>query len=269
MVDIHSHILPGLDDGAADLQTAVDMCRAAAAGGTREIVATPKATPRHPLDLDEVRAKVAELQERVGDQIHIHYGADLRLEWDTLNAAVADPFRYSINHRQYLLMEFGDDVLSRGAGKALDRFRDAGVVPIISQPERRLSLGKDRARLANWASKGCLIQISAGSLTGLYGESIQLASFHLMDAGLAHFVASDARTLGSRGADLRPAYDFVVYRWGEERARRLFLDHPWAALWGLEIESGRTRVRRRRLLPKLRIPFFQPKRRRRRRRRSG
>lgn len=268
MVDIHSHILPGMDDGAPDEQTAVAMCRAAAAGGTREIVATPKASPRHPPDLDEIKRKVASLQARLGDEIHLHHGTDLRLEWDTIAAALADPFRYTINNRQYLLLEFGRDVLVRGAGKALDRFRDAGVVPIISQPERHLSLGTDRARLAHWAAKGCLFQISSGSLTGLYGERVQLASFDLMQAGLAHFVASDARSLGSRGANLLPAYEFVVYRWGEARARRLFLDNPWAVLWGETIETEQVRARRKSASLASRLGFTRRKKKRRRRRGS-
>jgi protein-tyrosine phosphatase len=100
------------------------------------------------------------------------------------------------------------------------------------------------SRLRHWADRGALVQVTAGSLTGLYGERAQLASIQIIDANLAHFVASCGRSTGGRAPVLDQAYDIVVYRWGEKMAERLFIDNPWAALWGEDVERVAPRVRR-------------------------
>ena len=138
MVDLHAHILPGLDDGPADISAAEELCRAAAEAGTREIVAAPKVDLRFETDSSEIRRKADALQQRLGDTIYIHRGADLRLRWNTVQQTLAEPFHYTINGHQYLLVDIGEDLVSRGVSKLIERFRDRGVVPILTQKMRSL-----------------------------------------------------------------------------------------------------------------------------------
>jgi protein-tyrosine phosphatase len=126
------------------------------------------------------------------------------------------------------------------------RFREAGIVPIITHPERNRHLRRHLHRLARWIERGCLIQITGQSLIGDFGERAQEAAIAMMDAQLVHFVASDAHNLNGRPPTLNQAYDFAADRWGDDVADRLFVDHPWAALWGETIKAPKPRLRRRR-----------------------
>lgn len=265
MVDLHTHILPGLDDGADDETTALEMCRLAARNGTREMVATPKTTLAYPYEPGEIDEKIRALQNQLGDKIFLHRGADLRLSWSNLAAAFDDPGRYSINGGRYLLMEFGDDILARGATKVIERFQALGITPIIAHPERNRTLTKNFSRLRRWTKRGCLVQVGSGSLTGVLGEAIQLATIRMLDARLVHVVASDAHNARSLNTNLAPAYDFVAYRWGPGRAQRLLIDNPWAVLWSQPIEhAGKLRRHSRTLLSAFKLGRSKKRRRRRR-----
>jgi protein-tyrosine phosphatase len=138
------------------------------------------------------------------------------------------------------------------------------LLPIVVRPERNASLRRDMSRLRHWVDHGSLIQVTAGSLTGLHGERAQLASIQIIDANLAHFVASCGRSAGGRAPILDEAYDMVVYRWGERTARRLFIDNPWAALWGEDIAISGPRLRRSSMFLRM-LGLRGPRRRRRRR----
>ena len=271
MIDLQTHFLPGWGDGPPDEETALEMLRLAAETGTREIVAAPRTDLSVPFDAEAADAMVAKLQLAVGHSIHLHRGAIVELNWRNLETALEDPGRYSINGRRYLLLKLGDDVLMRGTGKLLQRFTDLGVTPILTGIERKPTLRRDRRRLRGWISNGVRVQLSAAALLGDYGERAQRAAARLIDSGLAHFICSDGRNLSSRPPRLSDAYDYVVYRWGESRAERLFIDNPWPVLWGLEPTQP---VVKRRARTTVSIPallgiekLFQPKKKKKRRRR--
>ena len=246
LIDLHSHVLPGLDDGAPDQATAIAMCRMAADSGTTDLVLTPHNNTRYAFDPDRVEEARQELQTAVGQSIHLHRGCDLHLSTQNVEAALADPSRYTINGHDYLLVEFSDDLLVQGTSEIFGRFRDAGITPVITHPERNRHLRRNLRRLARWIQRGCRIQVTAQSLLGNFGESAQEAAIRMMDAQLVHFVASDAHNLKGRPPVLIKAYDFVLDRWGDKEADRVFIDHPWAALWGDVIRpaAGRRKHRR-------------------------
>jgi len=261
LIDIHSHVLPGVDDGAPDLETAVRMCRMAAESGTTDLAATPHNNLRYPWNEAAVRRGFEELRKAVGDLLHLHLGCDLHLSFDNIGAALEDPARYSINGNGYVLVEFSDSMLIQGTAGIFARFRQAGLRPVVTHPERNHHLRRNLRRLSAWVERGCLFQITGQSLLGHFGERARDAALQMMDAGLVHFVASDGHSLDGRPPVLREALDFVLYRWGEAAAQRLFIDHPWAALWGEKIEPPAPQVKRRSLLEAL----LKPKKRRRRR----
>jgi protein-tyrosine phosphatase len=245
LVDLEAHVAPGLDDGAASRETALEMCRLAQKAGTREMVVAVRTDLEAPFDRSELNAVVESLQREVGDSLFLHSSCVVQLNWANAPRVFHDPERYAINGLRYLPFELSGDMLARGGlGKVFRRFRDAGLLPIVARPERSASMRRDLSRLRHWVSRGSLIQVTAGSLTGLFGERAQLASIQIIDANLAHFVASCGRSAGGRSPVLDEAYDMVVYRWGEAVAERLFIDNPWAALWGEDVATGVPRLRR-------------------------
>ncbi|MCX6633009.1 MAG: hypothetical protein NTW28_35895, partial [Candidatus Solibacter sp.] len=121
MIDIHSHILPGLDDGSKSLEESAEMVRQAAAAGTTDIVASPHANQKYPFDPLVVERKIGELQAAAGDSPRIHYGCDLHLSMENIADALHLPGKYSINHRGYLLVEFSDLLIPKTADQIFAR----------------------------------------------------------------------------------------------------------------------------------------------------
>jgi protein-tyrosine phosphatase len=245
MIDIHCHILPGVDDGPPDEATAIAMCRLAAEHGTTDIVATPHANSNFNFSPETNQQKRARLQAAIGDAPRLHLGCDFHLSYENIEAAIAEPVRFTINQKAYLLVEFSEQVISQGTSDVFSRMRKAGLTPIITHPERNPLLRDHRSRLAVWVHRGCLIQITAQSLLGKFGSKAEAAAISLIDAKLAHIVASDGHDLNRRPPVLAESRAFVVDRWGEAVAQSLFVNNPQAALTGSAIEVPRPARRNR------------------------
>lgn len=234
-VDIHSHVLFGLDDGAKTLEDSVQMLEMAKRTGTRAIVASPHANTRFPFDPVVVEQRIAELVARVAG-IDIHPGCDFHLQFDNIEDAVAHPTKYTINHRNYLLVEFSDLSVFHTAGEILERLLDAGMIPIVTHPERNARLQRSVDDIARWVADGCYVQVTAGSVVGSFGKAARASANELLTRGLVHFIASDAHDCVRRPPSLREAYDRLAGDWGEETIRPLFVDNPHAAVEGETIE---------------------------------
>lgn len=235
MVDLQTHVLPGFDDGAADDAAAIEMCLAAARAGTRELVATPSCAAQHNFDRREVEAKTAALQGRLNDALQLHTGAVLELSYESLAEALPDLSRFSINSRRYILLRPSSGALTRGVAKLLTAIKDCGYTAVISLPETSTGVQNDLRRVRHWINRGALVAVGADSLFGRNGARAEECATALLDAELVHFIVSDARSVGRRMPSLGQAFGKVVYRWGDERAQRLLIDNPWAALWGQPI----------------------------------
>ena len=244
MIDIHCHLLPGVDDGPLDEATAIAMCRLAAASGTTDLVATPHANPTFDYSPERNAEKLVQLQAAVGPEPRIHLGCDFHLSYDNIEAALAQPARFTINKHQYLLVEFSDQIISQGTSEVFARMRSAGLTPIITHPERNHLLRDHRSRLAVWVGRGCLIQVTARSLLGGFGTQAQEAAVSLINANLVHVIASDGHDLEKRPPVLADGFEFVSYRWGDQVARRLFEENPRAVLDGTPIEAPQPKRRR-------------------------
>ena len=237
MVDIHSHVLPGVDDGARTLEDSIAMLNIAAASGTTDIVATSHANTEYVWDLDTVKAKVAELQAAMGNRIRVYPGCELHLTFDNINDALEHPTKYTINHRQWLLVEFSDLIVFQNSGDILNRLRAGRMVPIIAHPERNQILQQRFETLEQWVSEGSFLQLTAQSLLGTFGALVRKFSERLIDKGLVHFVATDAHDTSFRTPKMDDAFEWLSNRYGLEYARTLMIDNPLATVTGLEIES--------------------------------
>jgi len=232
MVDIHSHVLPGLDDGARTVEESLDMLRLAAARGTTDIVATPHANDVFAFDPLRVEETFHDLAERSIGIINLHLGCDFHLNYDNLRDALNDPPKYSVNHGRYLMVELPDLISVSSIRQTLSHLTRAGILPVITHPERNLSLQPNLRALENWVRDGCFLQVTGQSFLGRFGREAQRAAEWLMHAGLVHFVASDAHDCSDRPPDLSGAYKHVASRYGARRADALFIDNPTAVLWG-------------------------------------
>lgn len=237
MVDIHSHILPGLDDGSPDLETSLAMLRMAAAGGTTDIVASPHANHEYAFQPAAVREKLDTLQSAAGDLIRLHTACDFHLEFDNIQDALANPAKYTINHHRYLLVEFPEIFQTQAMSGALETLIQAGLVPILTHPERNYQLRDMTPLVRQWVEAGCLVQVTAQSLTGFFGSQARKVSEQWMDLGLVHFLASDAHDPVSRHPKLDEVRAHVAGRWGEKTARRLLESNPRATLTGAAIDA--------------------------------
>ncbi len=232
MVDIHCHILPGLDDGPDSLETSVEMAEAAMADGITHVVATPHANDSFAFEPELIRNRRDELQNRVGDRLQLVTGCDFHLSYENLQAVQVEPSRFTINQKNYLLVEFADFSIPPTIDNALKELMMKGLRPIITHPERNPILAQNRARVNAWVQEGCYVQVTAGSLLGRFGSRAQKAAEAWLDEGAVHFIASDAHNLTSRPLQLRPAYDAVAKRKGEAAARALLRENPMAAIEG-------------------------------------
>ena len=232
MVDIHCHILPGMDDGADTLETSVQMAEMAIADGVTHIVGTPHANSHFKFDPEIIRRRREELQAAVGDALVLATGCDFHLSFENLQDLQKDPHKYTIHQKNYLLVEFADFAIPPSMDDTMHNLQLMGLSPIITHPERNPLLRSRPERMYRWLHQGSYVQITAGSLLGQFGSNAQSSAERWLDEGRVHFVASDAHNLTNRPLRLRAAYDAVAGRRGKEIADALFKENPLAAFEG-------------------------------------
>jgi protein-tyrosine phosphatase len=230
MVDIHSHICYGVDDGSRSIEESLEMLQIASEGGTTDIVATPHSDLKFHFNPQLVRERIAGMQERIGDKIRIHRGCDFHLFFDNIRNCLADRSNYTINGKRYLMVEFADSSIPKTINDVFTSFLQKNITPVITHPERNALLMGRVGDMVRWVRSGCLIQVTGSSFTGRFGKSAEANARKLMDQRMVHFVASDAHDTEWRPPDLREARKIVADGWGEDVAERLFETYPRIAL---------------------------------------
>lgn len=235
MVDIHCHILRGIDDGADSIETSLAMAEAAIADGITHVVATPHSDSQYRFEYDRVRKLCEELQAKVGGRLTVASGCDFHLNPENVDALRANPEPFCINQKDYLLVEFNEFSIPPVMDQTLHEIQLLGLRPIVTHPERNAILRVQPERLAKWVRLGCFVQITAGSLTGVFGQGPRDDAWRWLAEGLVHFVASDAHNLRGRPLKLAAAYAEVRKQVGAEVAESLFSGNPMAAFEGREL----------------------------------
>ncbi len=244
LVDIHCHILPGIDDGARSLEESIAMARMAAAAGTTDIVATPHANNRYVYDEVVVEEKLAELRAAAGDAIRFHRGCDFHLTPENIRDALAAPAKYSLAGRGYLLVEFSDHSVPETAGEIFRKMLSVGLRPVVTHPERNPLLRERLELVELWVDLGCFVQVTAFSVLGRFGKSAKEAADRLLRNSLVHFLASDAHDCERRTPALDTAWKYVSKEFGDSAARGLLKSNPAAALAGKKVERIRVDPRK-------------------------
>jgi protein-tyrosine phosphatase len=232
MVDVHSHILPGLDDGAKTLDDSLAMAEEAIADGITHVVGTPHSCSDYTFNYERVRAARDELSSRLGDRLIIATGCDFHLNIENLASLRRDPRPYCINQKDYLLVEFNEFSIPPSMDQTLHELQLAGLHPIVTHPERNVILRSRPERLQTWVSQGNYVQVTAGSLTGVFGPTAQEIAWQWLSKGWVHFVASDAHNTDRRPPKLKFAYDGIATHLGESTAQAVLVENPKAAFDG-------------------------------------
>ncbi len=231
MVDIHAHILPGLDDGADRTRTSLRMAELAAQSGVTDLIATPHCNQRRRFEnyaseaLTEQYLRLKDLLQQEKIPLRLHLGMEVFATGDTA-ALLRDGKLLTLAGSRYLLVEFGFRDDAHHMERILRQVTDAGVVPILAHPERYSALQTLPDYLEDWVRAGVHLQINKGSLSGYFGrESFALAE-QMLEHDLASFVASDAHRADRRTPALRDAWRWIASRWSEQLADRLLRRNP-------------------------------------------
>jgi protein-tyrosine phosphatase len=233
MIDLHSHILPGVDDGAAELEAALAMARASVADGVGVLACTPHILPGlfHNSG-PEIRLAVARLQEELDAHdipLRLVTGADNHVIPDFV-PALRRGHLLSIADTRYVLVEPPHHSAPPRLGDLLFGIMTAGYVPIVTHPERLTWIETHYDLIADLARRGVWMQITAGALTGSFGRRAKYWGERMLCEGLAHIIATDAHDMTSRPPILSQGYACAERLVGQEEAERLVQTRPLAIL---------------------------------------
>src|SRR5437016_5525709 len=146
------------------------MVRMAEANGTTDLVATPHANLNYRFDPDVIRERLAEIGAKAGGALRLHSGCDFHLSFDNIQDAIANPAKYTINHKSYLMVEFSDLLIFNNTPEIFARLLDVGMIPVVTHPERNSLLRQRIENIASWVESGARVQITGQSLLGVFGR---------------------------------------------------------------------------------------------------
>jgi protein-tyrosine phosphatase len=243
MIDLHSHILCGLDDGAKSMEESFQMCRMSFQDGIRTVVATPHLLPGiYKNDRSTILSKVVELNNalvhselRTPDSelsLDILPGADVHFSSDLLQLCENGEVVTVNDNGLFLMVEFDFQGIPYHAGKVLFQMIAKGIIPIITHPERNFEIGQSPKRYYEMIRMGCLGQVTAMSLTGGFGSGVKRIAENLLENRLVHIIATDAHSTDGRppvlSAGVRAAGKII----GREEAIKMVTEYPEAIIEG-------------------------------------
>jgi protein-tyrosine phosphatase len=247
VIDLHTHILPGVDDGASTVGDAVALARMASDDGVSTIVATPHRGPwAYREDRADAERRLEEVRlacQHAGIDVDLLLGGEVFIA-PNLAEQVREGLALTINGGRYLLVEWAYDHYPAYSEQAIFDLRLRGIVPIVAHAERYRFVRRDPTYLATLIERGVLVQITASSLLGEFGLAIQKLAETLLVDGLAQVIASDSHGVSRRPPVLSKARDRAAELVGEARARALVVDVPRQIVDDVAIDLPTPRVRR-------------------------
>jgi len=237
LIDLHCHILPDIDDGAQDVRTALKMAEIAAKDNIEIIVATPHILDL-PLPIKKIREKTLYLNNRLsgmGLNVKILPGAEVS---PFACAQIKNITDYTLNASRYLLLEFPYVNIPDYLTDILFNLTANGITPILGHPERNAYIMEKPWKIEKFLSNDVLLQLTAGSLTGLFGKDIQNCATWLLENEQVDIVASDAHSAKRRPPILSEAFDIVADTLDQETAKKLFIKYPRAIVANKKVLSS-------------------------------
>lgn len=241
MIDIHAHVLPGLDDGPLDIVEAIRMCRIAASDGISTIVATPHTGNGVYMNgRDRILESVAALNRRLQEEgiaVEILPGADVHVNHDMAGMVAAGNAMTVNDKGRSMMVELPHHMIPPNFGHLIFALKLKGITPVITHPERNVFIKKHVKELRAWVNLGALIQITAMSLTGGFGDGVRQLSREMLKENLVHFIATDAHSATQRPPILSRARDAAAKLIGEAEASHLVITNPRLIVEGKTVDS--------------------------------
>ena len=229
MIDTHSHILPGLDDGIEDLEQALSAARIAVQDGIEGVICTPHWISGIFENTGSiVMAAVESFEQHLREHnipLALYPGAELRVNLE-IPTKIAQGALLTLNESAYALIELPAEIIPPRIEDLFYSLQVEGVTPVIAHPERNPGLAKDPGRLYGWIQSGVLAQLTAGSLLGKFGGTIRKLCLLLLEHGMVHLIATDCHGLRNRAPRLSKALREAEATVGKNFAARIFCDNP-------------------------------------------
>ncbi len=231
MIDLHTHILPGIDDGSPSMEESLALADLAVEGGVRTLVATPHSNQRghfENYDSPDLRQRFARLRQAIRDEgipLEILEGMEIFCTRDVASR-IRDGAVFGINHTDYYLVEFAFDEDPQWMGHRLEEILDLGKIPLVAHPERYFCIQDYPMIVQEWLQMGCRIQSNKGSLLGRFGRHAWRTVHVLLDNDLISCVASDAHSPYARTTFMGDVRMYLADEVGEEMAYHLLVENP-------------------------------------------
>ncbi len=233
MIDVHSHILPGIDDGAQTLSESLILAQFAVENGITHSVMTPHIHPgRYENDIKSISRAFETLQIALSEQqipLEIAFAAEVRISAEMMPMIASDniPFLGSYKDNTLLLLEMPHSHILPGSEKLIDWLMQRNIRPIIAHPERNKQLMADYSRVIPLLQQGCLLQLTAASIAGKFGRECLDFSRYLVENDWVSYVASDAHNIQHRPPDMQQCVNNLTLWAGQEKTNLLVRDNAW------------------------------------------
>ncbi len=240
MIDLHSHLLFGVDDGAQTLEESLALARHAVADGIRVSVLTPHVHPgRYENSRKSLLPHVGAFQstlDAAAIPLQVRLGAEVRIGLESLELLADDdvPFLGEVGGYRVMLLEFPHQTIPVGSQQFIERLLQWKIRPLIAHPERNKAIMAQPERLLPFLELGCWLQVTAGSIVGRFGDASRAVALQLLKNGWVHVIATDAHNLRHRPPDLREGVDAAAAIIGEAAAWRMVTERP-AEILGVKL----------------------------------
>lgn len=224
MIDLHCHLLPGVDDGSKSMDISLKLATDAVRDGIDYALLTPH--HMNGVYLNHKRAVIQQTQEfqmeldRHKIPLKVFPGQEVRINGDLLTALDQDDILFADESGRYLMLEFPDDDVPSYTSNMIYELMQRGIIPVIVHPERNTKIMKQPDILYDLLSRGCLSQITAGSYVGTFGHKVQKFSKQLIRTGQAYVFASDAHDLPNRKYEMNNAFKKIEVEYGNSYVKR-------------------------------------------------
>lgn len=241
-IDIHCHCLAGVDDGPATMAESLALCRGLANDGVDVVIATPHQLGRFSgcNQAAQIREAVSEINEQLSFneiELTVVPGGDVRVDETICQLLESDKILTLADGGRYILLELPHEIFI-DIEPLLVELASMGLQGIISHPERHRVLSKKPEKLLKWIDSGVYLQVTAASLLGEFGSSVQKAAWHFIVSGWVSFIATDAHDMYGRRPLMRAAFEQIADKLGESLARKLCIENPLRVLESREIQTA-------------------------------
>jgi len=237
MIDIHAHLLPGVDDGPGNFVESIEMLKSGLSDGIHGVVCTSHVLDKLSPDIEKKYQEkfntLKEMAAKEGLGISLWLGSEIMCD---ASFDLKSPIATINNNGKYLLIELPMGQMPSEIGEIFFRITLEGITPILAHPARNAVIIQKPNVVYEFVNRGVLMQINSGSITGAFGRRVKETAFLLLKHNLVHFVASDCHGVVSRPMSLKKSYREIEDSFGREMADELFITNPSKAVAGKEIQ---------------------------------